>query len=358
MKFHRTILIDWLHIFVLVGFAVGQPLFDLLGQNPEFLVAHKTGPILILAAVLVLTVGLPLGLIALELVGWSIGERVRRGVHWTIVFMLAMLAIMPTIKQMVTGPDVMVIGLGLVGATVLVTFYVRFQPIRMFLSLLSPAVVIFPLWFLLFTPTKDLLLPKDIRVHGDLEVQNPVPVVVVVLDEFSLTALLDRAGKIDSVRFPNFAEFAGESWWFSNATAVAQYTSVALPTIVTGLLPSSGHPYPPPTATNYPQTLFTMLGDHYHINAIESMTTLCPDSLCQKERDVIGSRWPILFSDIVVIYLHLLAPPDLSQHLPPIDAQWGGFGKKAKKPSTLQGQKVHSLPTGQINILVRKGFAP
>ena len=351
MKFRPSILIDWLHIFVLVGFAVAQPLYDILGQNSEFFVAHKAGPTLILAVVLVLTVGLPVVLIALELVAFLMGERVRRSVHWIIVFLLAILAIMPTVKQMVTGPDVIVIGIGFVVATVLVTLYARFRPIQMFLSVLSPAAVIFPLWFLLFTPINGLLIPQDIRVHGDLEVENPAPVVVVVLDEFSLTALLDRAGKIDSVRFPNFAEFAGESWWFPNAMAVTQYTSVALPAIVSGFQPPSGSPYPPPTAANYPQTLFTMLGDHYHFNVIESMATLCPDSLCKKERDVIGSRWPMAFSDILVIYLHLLAPPDLSQDLPPLDAQWVGFGKKkGMKPSPLKDQKADSPPKEQINI--------
>ena len=32
--------IYYLHIFVLVGFALAQPLYDLIGQYPTFLVAH------------------------------------------------------------------------------------------------------------------------------------------------------------------------------------------------------------------------------------------------------------------------------------------------------------------------------
>ena len=49
-----------LHVAALASIAVAQPLFDLLGQAPEFLLAHDLGPSEILAVVVVLGVGLPL----------------------------------------------------------------------------------------------------------------------------------------------------------------------------------------------------------------------------------------------------------------------------------------------------------
>ncbi len=34
MTGNRMVFIDFLHLFALVGFAIAQPLYDLLGQNP------------------------------------------------------------------------------------------------------------------------------------------------------------------------------------------------------------------------------------------------------------------------------------------------------------------------------------
>jgi len=52
--------IMWLHIFVLEAFAIAQPVFDLLGHNTEFFVAHRAGPLLIFGMTLILSLGIPL----------------------------------------------------------------------------------------------------------------------------------------------------------------------------------------------------------------------------------------------------------------------------------------------------------
>jgi len=354
MRVKPSVLVDWVHIFVLVGFAVAQPLYDILGQYPEFLLSHKASPVLIIVVVFALSFGLPLCLITFELLAWLVGGPVRRSVHWIFIFFLAMLAGIPIVKQTVVGPDIFIIGTSFLLALLFVVFYARSKPIRLFLNLLTPAVVIFPLWFLLFTPIKGLVLPQDIGVQTVGEIKNPVPVVVVVLDEFTVTALLDKAGKVDEVRFPNFADLASESWWFPNAIAAAQTTEAALPAILSGRHPPTLFSIPPPTADNYPQTLFTMLGDHYQFNVIESMTALCPESLCGREREALGLRWPIVFSDMVVIYLHLLSTPVLSQHLPSLGVQWGGFGKKLIFQPELNGQQGVSPPKGAIHFSLER----
>jgi hypothetical protein len=341
MSTNRSVLVDGLHLFVLVGFAIAQPLYDMLSQNPEFFIAHKASPALIGAVVFGLSFGLPFFLIILEILAWVAGNQVRRSVHLLFVFGLAMVAIMPMVKQMVLGPDVLILGMALIGAILFVGFYARFHPIRLFLNVLTPAVVIFPLWFLLFTPIWGLIVPQDISMQTELEINNPVPVVVVVLDEFNITALLDTAGKIDQIRFPNFGKLADESWWFPNAIAAAQLTTVALPAILSGREPQTSSSLTP-TAKDFPQNLFTMLGSDYHLNVIESMTALCPQSICGRDREATEGFESILFSDIVFIYLHLLAPPQISQHLPSLDAQWAGFGKKSITPSSLIAERPGS----------------
>ena len=56
---------DWvsiLHLFTLSSFAIAQPLFDLIGKNPDFLVIHGSGPAEVVTLVLVL-IFLPTGLL-------------------------------------------------------------------------------------------------------------------------------------------------------------------------------------------------------------------------------------------------------------------------------------------------------
>jgi membrane-anchored protein YejM (alkaline phosphatase superfamily) len=85
MNITRAVLMDFLHLFILVGFAFAQPVFDLLGQNSEFFVSHKasSGPIFVL--VFVLSIGVALGFVLLELLMALIGERIRRGLHWVVI---------------------------------------------------------------------------------------------------------------------------------------------------------------------------------------------------------------------------------------------------------------------------------
>jgi hypothetical protein len=148
----------------------------------------------------------------------------------------------------------------------------------------------------------------------------------VVFDEFNITALLDGAGRIDPVRFPNFAALAADSWWFPNAIATYVETTVAVSRILTGLNPRSGVRRTP-TVTDYPQNLFTMLAKHYRLNALEPLTALCPDQLCMEEDDAVGSfHSQSFFADVAVIYLHIIMPPQSGKKLPSLEAQWTGFG--------------------------------
>src|ERR671936_3185977 len=64
-----------LHLLALCSFAVAQPLFDLLGKNPEFFVAHDStrGDIVLFA--LALALGIPLLLLAVEAAFLVAGER-------------------------------------------------------------------------------------------------------------------------------------------------------------------------------------------------------------------------------------------------------------------------------------------
>ena len=105
------------------------------------------------------------------------------------------------------------------------------------------------------------------------------PIVMVVLDELPTQSLLDERARIDRVRYPNFAALADDSIWFRGATTVSTLTHVAVPAILTGVLP---HGRARPTAADHPRNLFTLLGDRYRMNVMETTTSLCAPPLCPR----------------------------------------------------------------------------
>ena len=79
---------DYMHIFVLVAFAVAQPIYDLLGKNPTFFVAHGAKCSLIINMIFLLSFGLALVLVLSELTIRLFSERLRCRIHWLFVFTL------------------------------------------------------------------------------------------------------------------------------------------------------------------------------------------------------------------------------------------------------------------------------
>ncbi len=63
-------------------------------------------------------------------------------------------------------------------------------------------------------------------------------------------------------------------------------------------------------------------------------------------------RYKSFFADLAVIFLHIISPPKLGQQLPPLHAQWTGFGEELLKKGIL-GQNeggIHlDLATGGNN---------
>jgi hypothetical protein len=103
---------------------------------------------------------------------------------------------------------------------------------------------------------------------------------------------------------------------------VSASTTVAVPAILTGQKPRSGAL---PILRDHPNNLFTLLGKRYRMVVHESQTRLCPQRLCKRKDAGAGSRLSSLYSDVRVVYLHLVAPPALEQRLPAIDESWSGF---------------------------------
>lgn len=339
---------DALHLFVLTAFAVAQPLYDLLGRAPEFFVAHRAGPLAILSFALVLSAGVPALLLMCEAAASRVGTRVRRHLHTTFVAILATSAILPLADRGAKLPAAGVIGLSLLTGLAIAAAYRRLPGARRLLSALSPAIIIFPLVFVLFTPVRSLVLPAGLNNRASahdpkaspLAAADSVPVMLVVFDQLSAPALLDEKGAIDARRYPNFAALAGESWWFPRATSAHPHTGQSLAAILTGRLPETGRL---PVTAHYPENLFTWLGSSFRLNVSEPMTALCPASLCvpEGEPDPFALRPWRFMSDLTIVYLHVLLPEEYAAAmLPPLDASWRDFRSEVMASSS-EGASWH-----------------
>src|SRR3954452_10275574 len=80
-----------LHLGVLYALAVSQPLLNLLGNNADFFTSRQLTSGKVLWFALVVGIGIPLVLYAIDTVAGLIDERVGWGVHLVLVFGLLLL---------------------------------------------------------------------------------------------------------------------------------------------------------------------------------------------------------------------------------------------------------------------------
>ncbi len=335
---------DALHIAVLSGFAVAQPIYDLLGQGAEFFVAHRLGAMGILLFVAGLSLGVPAILIAVEGLAGLVSRRARGWIHLLFVFALAGLFALQALNRFNTTPELLAISGAAAAGLLFAALYQRQPVLRSFITVLSPGILVFPALFLTLTPVGGLLTSKEAgsptsKAPGTMS--NPAPVIFIVFDEFEAGALLDETKAIDAVRFPNFAALAATSWWFPNATTVWWETRRAVPAILTGLRPRNQDDLP--TSDSHPNNLFTWLSRTHDLNVSEPLTRLCPPEVCRSVA-ADGAFEPHTFgSDLAVIFLHTVLPQPLAaRHLPSLDTGWNGFAVNSTQGSARGGDNAEA----------------
>ena len=95
-----------------------------------------------------------------------------------------------------------------------------------------------------------------------------------------MQTILNRDGHIDPELYPNFAALAADGVWYRNTTTAANYTTYAVPANLTGRVPEDNRSA---VASEHPENLFTMLAGQFDLDVIETVTKLCPTSLCDDE---------------------------------------------------------------------------
>src|SRR5918996_4920887 len=107
-------------------------------------------------------------------------------------------------------------------------------------------------------------------------------VVLLIMDELPSDSLLDRRGRVDPVRYPNFAALAGDATWFRNGYSIYDSTSKAVPLILHGKWPSYGST---PDRAGHPRSIFDMFKRRgYRMVASEEASALCPPRMCRGGR--------------------------------------------------------------------------
>jgi len=339
MNATRTTITDLLHLFTLGAFAVAQPIFDLFGRQAEFFVARRSEPVDIVILTTVLCLAVPGVLAVLEIIVGLVNLRARRVCHVFLVSILVSLILLPALKRtdfLSIGPLLMTVA---VAGVVFAYTYVRFGGVRLFVSALTPAILIFPALFLFHSPVNRLLFPEKPVAHS-VELRSTPPIVMLVFDEMSSISLMDEHQHIDPIRFPNFAALAEDATWFRNATAVVQVTEIALPALLTGRYPSERRL---PVASEFPNNLFTLLSGSYRLEVVEPITELCPHSPLDDrfDREPLKARMTSLSHDVGTVYLHVILPFELTRMLPPINRNWSDFSFENTKRELEQDRRQH-----------------
>ena len=339
------------HLAALWGYGVSQPVFSMLQGNPEFLVVHGTPRVDVVIFALVLTFGPPFVVVAVA----ATASRVSRALDETVYIVgfvafgflagLQLLRLFEPRPLALTIPAILAILLGLL--------YLRSWTLRAFLAVSIALPVIGLLSFVSTVP-----LAVDDRRGADIDVATSTPVVLIVLDELPTSSLLAADGSIDGRRYPNFMRLARDGTWYSRATTVHEFTTHAVPSILTGRLPVQGDL---PRLADHPNNLFTLLGEAYQFHVREPVTRLCPSRYCPDARAIpaLRDRYRRLFYDVGVGYLYQVLPRSMERWLPTIGDRWSALDEgvgtrelllRARDVSdvAVAFQRAHAAPRGEF----------
>jgi hypothetical protein len=346
--FARTALVRGAQLAVLSGFALAEPLLDILGKNPEFFSVRRSTSSQIVLFALAVTLVPPLALLAVEMLARVFSRVASDVLH--LVFVAGLVAVIAlhvlTNDSGLSGVGALFVaaGAGVLGALL----YRQAPPVGSFLTVLTPAPLIFLALFLFNSDASKLVFVKNPHVQAH-RVRSTTPVVLIVFDEFAPISLMNRDEKIDAQRYPNFAALAREATWYRSATTVQWLTEQAVPAVLTGILPQQ-HGTALPIYADHPRNVFTLFGHGYRVRAVESITQLCPERICHEVRRAspaaVSDATRSLASDAGIVYLHLLLPEPYSERIPDISDSWGNFGQKEKREQ-IEPTKGQIQPCGR-----------
>jgi hypothetical protein len=343
----RELLWAYLGLAVLWTFAVAQPLFDLLKDNPEFFAARGSSGFDVISFAVLLVVVPPLLGVAIEVLVGLAGQRARYAAHLVLIAVLVGLIAAQALKKSIESSDIVLIVLSVAIGAGVTALYARAEPVRSFLRVLSPAPLVFLALFLFTDPISKLAFPDEAHARAIGGVTQ-APIVVVLLDELPSNTLIDEHDRLDTRRFPGFGELARNATWFRNAYTVYDSTERAQPAIMDGNLPSKDKL---PTSSDHPNSIFSLFAKTHRLNVSEEATSICSRDLCQDQRldESYGSRLKSMSEDLGLVWLHVVSPPDMEADLASVSENWGNFGGASEVKPDLGSTGVERNTRANLN---------
>ena len=298
--------------------AVAQPILEVVGAEPGYLVAHDLGTIEVVLFPLVLVAA---ALVPLPAVVIARRFSAEAGI-WAAAAVLGawtgLIVLHVGVRLTWAGALTAVSAVAAGGAVV--TVYGTSSTARRWsgaLAVLPPVVVV---WFWLTVPTS-LFDPAS----GDAVVADdaaPYDVVVLIFDELPTSSLMGADGNLLPRFQEGFGRLASDGIWYRNAVTVETLTAEAIPAVLSGAAVEDGTL---PVTSAHPNTLMSILSGTHDVSTVEAITDLCLPDVCTPTRPPLVERWRTLLIDTGVVFAHLVTPPSVATALPPIDAAWAGF---------------------------------
>lgn len=299
-------------------FGLTWPVLELLGENAEFFLARRSSRWEILGLAIVLLAVVP---ILLALLG-SIPGKVGGVIGAVMIALLAVATSHYLLSRIPVAWWVSLIAAVVVGAGFTLLLY-RLPVTRWVVKYLLWSPLVFMIMFLFATPSGEMALDSNGTPGSPSTVDAPAPLIFLVFDEFPVASLMAPDGSLRAATYPNFARLAADGTWYRNAVTVEQQTEHSVPALLTGVVPDQSLT---PFAGQYPNNLFTALQESHDLDVYESITRLCPTTICEGSQP---SATP-LTKDVLVVAGHVLLPDSMTDQLPPIDGSWGDFASVAE----------------------------
>ena len=330
----RTLSADILQVCVLYCFAIVQPAFDLLGKRDSFAIdigASRGG---VIALALVLTVVGPCLLALLLWLANRLSVGFREGLMLGLVWLFGAAICFPLLRH-----NSLLIGWPLVGTSLLLAvgfawLFARWEGVRRAVSWAGLGCFLFPVLF--FTSTKlsrvVFATPEKVTSTG-----RPIPVVMVVFDEFCGLSLQTADRQINEERFPRFAELSRRTTWYRNATTVNSETACVVPAILTGR-------YYDPTGRFFPtrgdQNLFNLVmgaGD-YEMIAFEPVSRLAfeGEAMAEWQKPDIANQLRKMLPEVGKAIIGHLTPGEMRLKIPQHSPEWWGYPKEGPTDETVR----------------------
>jgi hypothetical protein len=319
---------------VMYCFAVVQPAFDLLGKRDSYVIdigASRGG---LVALALILMLALP-GLLALVLRGANrLSVPLREGLLLGLVWLFAAMIGFPLLRHnsLLTGWPL--VAASLVLAVGFAWAFAAWPGIRRAVSLAGLGCLLFPALF--FTTTK---ASRVVFSHLGQKTFNgkPIPVVLVVFDEFCGLSLQTADRQVNEDRFPRFAELSRRTTWYRNATTVNAETACVVPAILTGrYYDPSGRFFP----TRGDQNLFNLvMGEGgYEMIAFEPVSRLAfeGEAMAEWQKPPISAQLGSLIPEVGKAILAHLTPGEMRLKIPQHAPEWWGYPKTGPTDETVR----------------------